>query len=378
MQRACGEPPPAGVSRCLCLRQSNQASVAPFACEVCRGRRRNHISDSGARCGRSGNPHHQESRRGTEPLYLPSSNRIRQPAEAGQTESAICFCRGSPGKPWHRYDLPALRSPARVLLPSAAHGDRVDHPTLYEILRIPASASPSELRVAFKLRDLELRTAGVRTQSESRWSGPSTSLVSPNCVLAMTRCLPIRKHQPYFRMVGLARFWLPANLPATDKHSSLAAFSRFHRSSGAGGSMFHCADAISTTTGHCAATRVASSSSGSTQPPCIHSGTVRGTSGNICWEQRSRSMARSYRLANTANVVASGNSLLGKLHCRAGWRSNCQPISSSNWTSARTTYHRFGQYSQALDQIRLCLEHRAVEKAELERMCSETTSSRRL
>ena len=39
--------------------------------------------------------------------------------------------------------------------------------------------------------------------------------------------------------------------------------------------------------------------------------------------------------------------------------------------SARTTYHRFGQYSQALDQIRLRLEHQALEKAELERMCSE-------
>src|SRR5271165_745426 len=40
--------------------------------------------------------------------------------------------------------------------------DSVDHPTLYEVLRIPASASPSELRVAFKLRDLELQMAGVR------------------------------------------------------------------------------------------------------------------------------------------------------------------------------------------------------------------------
>ena len=39
--------------------------------------------------------------------------------------------------------------------------DKVDHPTLYEVLRIPASASPSELRVSFKLRDLELRTADV-------------------------------------------------------------------------------------------------------------------------------------------------------------------------------------------------------------------------
>src|ERR1039458_10813893 len=32
--------------------------------------------------------------------------------------------------------------------------DRVDHLTLYEVLRIPANASPSELRVAFKLRDI--------------------------------------------------------------------------------------------------------------------------------------------------------------------------------------------------------------------------------
>src|SRR5271157_5595074 len=39
--------------------------------------------------------------------------------------------------------------------------DTLDHPTLYEILRIPASASPAELRVAFKLRDLELKTAWV-------------------------------------------------------------------------------------------------------------------------------------------------------------------------------------------------------------------------
>ena len=38
--------------------------------------------------------------------------------------------------------------------------------------------------------------------------------------------------------------------------------------------------------------------------------------------------------------------------------------------TAKTTHHRFGQYSRALDQIRLCLEHRAIERTELERMCS--------
>jgi hypothetical protein len=38
--------------------------------------------------------------------------------------------------------------------------------------------------------------------------------------------------------------------------------------------------------------------------------------------------------------------------------------------AARSSYHRFGQHSRALDQVRLCLEHRAVEKTELERMCA--------
>ena len=39
--------------------------------------------------------------------------------------------------------------------------------------------------------------------------------------------------------------------------------------------------------------------------------------------------------------------------------------------TAKATYRLFGQYSRALDQIRLCLEHRAIEKTELQRMCTE-------
>jgi hypothetical protein len=38
---------------------------------------------------------------------------------------------------------------------------------------------------------------------------------------------------------------------------------------------------------------------------------------------------------------------------------------------ARAMYCRFGQYSGALDQIRLCLEHKAIERRDLERICSE-------
>ena len=38
---------------------------------------------------------------------------------------------------------------------------------------------------------------------------------------------------------------------------------------------------------------------------------------------------------------------------------------------ARAMYCRFGQYSGALDQIPLCLEHKAIERKDLERICSE-------
>ena len=38
---------------------------------------------------------------------------------------------------------------------------------------------------------------------------------------------------------------------------------------------------------------------------------------------------------------------------------------------AQNTYCRFGRYSRSLDQIRLCLEHKAIERKDLERMCSE-------
>src|SRR5271166_5136727 len=133
------------------------------------------------------------------------ANRIGKPAQAGRTKSVLRLGRSSPGS----LGIGTIFLPCEVLreyfyrLPRTA--DRVDHPTLYEVLRIPGSASPSELRVAFKLRDLELRTTGVRrgAVSEWHWSGPSTSLVSPNCALAMTRCWLNLKLLPYSRMADL-------------------------------------------------------------------------------------------------------------------------------------------------------------------------------
>jgi hypothetical protein len=57
-------------------------------------------------------------------------------------------------------------------------------PRLYEKLRIPATASPADLRVAFKLRNLEL--AGAQGLIRSLSNGLSTFSPSRNCVPAIT------------------------------------------------------------------------------------------------------------------------------------------------------------------------------------------------
>ena len=50
---------------------------------------------------------------------------------------------------------------------------------------------------------------------------------------------------------------------------------------------------------------------------------------------------------------------------------NLQTDFAQDIERARNTYRQFGQYSRALDQIRLCLEHKAIERKDLKRICSQ-------
>jgi hypothetical protein len=150
----------------------------------------------------------------------------------------------------------------------------------------------------------------------------------------------------------------------------LGASFRFHPSSGGGGSMYRFASAISTTTGRCVGTCVASWSYGWIQLP--------STLWDRTWNQWKHLLGTKIEVEGT--FVRSG-----KYRKRRGewelvtWEtalpSRLEVKLPSDFQQqlemARTTYHRFGQYSRALDQIRLRLEHRAVERAELEQMCSE-------
>jgi len=151
----------------------------------------------------------------------------------------------------------------------------------------------------------------LRTAIGWRWSGPSISSVSQSCALAMTHSVPTPRLLPYFPMEDSVRCWLPESLRVMGKPSLLAASSRSPLSSGVGGSVYLCAGAIFMTTGHCAATCVASSSSGSIPHASIRIGIARGTSGNIYWKPRSRSKAHLCRAVSTANGAGMGARDLG-------------------------------------------------------------------
>ncbi len=292
------------------------------------------------------------------------------PTQAGQTKSVLCFGRGST----RNFGISTIFLPCEVLreyfyrLPRAA-----TEPIIPLCMRscVSQPALRLRLRVAFKLRDLELRTAGVRHSERVALERAFNIVGQPELRACYDALLADPEAPAVFPYGGFGSL-LVAGEPSRDGETFFAAASsRFHPISGAGASVCRCADVISTMTGHCAATCAASSSSGSTQPPSIHSGIAPGISGSICWEPKSRSRARSYRAANTANAVEQWELVTWETALPSRLEVKLPSDFHQEIESAKIAYHRFGQYSRALDQIRLCLEHRAVERAELERMCSE-------
>src|SRR5271157_3836346 len=165
---ACGQRPAAGGACCLFVRQSNQASLVTFSCEVCRHRRRDHPIPAPDAAG----PEILITKNGSSginrSLYQAPIGYVSQPRQDKRNQYFVSaeVHQGSLGIGTIFLSCEVLRQ-YFYQLPCTA--DRADHPTLYEVLRIPASASPSELRVALKLRDLELRTAGV-------WRGERVTL----------------------------------------------------------------------------------------------------------------------------------------------------------------------------------------------------------
>jgi hypothetical protein len=245
-----------------------------------------------------------------------------------------------------------------------------DHPTLYEVLRIPASTSPSELRVAFKLRDLELRAAGVR-HSERVALERAFNIVGQPELRACYDVLLADPEAPAVFPYGGFGSLLVAGEPSRDGETFFArrilAFSpdlrhrRFHvplRRCDFYDDRALCRD-------------VRRKLEFWLDPAALH------TLWDRTWNQWKHLLGTKIEVEGT--FVQSG-----KYRKRRGewefvtWETalpsrlevKLPADFQQQLDAARTSYHRLGQYSQALDQIRLRLEHRAIEKTELEQMCS--------
>ena len=249
--------------------------------------------------------------------------------------------------------------------------DRVDQPALYEALRISASASPSELRVAFKLRDLELKSTHVSHSQRVALERAFNIVGQPELRACYDALLGDPDVPAVFPYGGFGSLFV-AGEPSRDGQTFFArrilAFSpdlrrrRFHvplRKCDFYDDRALCRD-------------VRRKLELWLDPAALH------TVWDRTWNQWKH-------LLGTKIEVEGAFVRSGKYRKRRGewelvnWETalpsrlqvKLPPDFQPQIEAAKTTYHRFGQYSRVLDQIRLCLEHRPFERAELQRMCSE-------
>jgi len=303
-------------------------------------------------------------------LYLAPIGHVTQPRKDKRGQPHVCaeILQGLlgiasvilPGNTLREYFFSILSDP---------HG--LARPTLYELLRIPRTASPAELRVAFKLRELELRQQNSNRAERVAVQRAFNILAHPefracyDALLAdpegpasfpygafgslLVRGEQSRDGQTFFSNRILAfvpeqrqrRFRAP--LRQCDFYDGRAFYRDARRKleMWIDPALLHMTwDATWNQWKHLLPTKMEISAT------FVQSGKYRRRHGEwalVPWETALPSRLEVKLPHDIEEQVAA----------------------------ARATYHRFGQYSTALDRIRACIEHRAVEKAELEKICSE-------
>ena len=251
-------------------------------------------------------------------------------------------------------------------LPNGA--EKESQPNLYEMLRIPASASPAELRVAFKLRNLELAGA---TKSEQVALERAFNILGQPELRACYDALLIDSEAPAAFPYGGFGALLVSGERARDGRTFFAqrilSYSpelkqrRFHlpvRQCDFYENRALCRD-------------VRRKLEFWLDPGVLH------TLWDPTWNQWKHLLA--VKMEVDATFVSGG-----KYRKRRGeweldrWETALPSRLAVKLPSdfqqqvetARATHRRFGQYSRALEQIRLRLAYHAIEKTELERACS--------
>jgi hypothetical protein len=247
--------------------------------------------------------------------------------------------------------------------------DQREGGTLYDPLRIPANASPAELRVAFKLRDLELNAAGASRREHVALERAFNIVGQPELRAAYDALLADSDAAAVFPYGGFGSL-LVAGEPSRDGQTFFAhrilAFLPEHRRR-----RFHlplrkcefyealalCRD-------------VQRKLEIWLDPALLHA------NWDPTWNQWKRFLGA--KIEVDATFVRSG-----KYRKRRGeWQLDTWEMAlpsriaiklpvdfQRQIESAKGISHRYGQYTTAFEQIRLRLEYHAMEKRELDTMC---------
>lgn len=247
---------------------------------------------------------------------------------------------------------------------------RATHITLYEILGIAASASPAEMRLAFQLRRLELETAGARHREHIALERAFNIVAQPELRACYDALLRNREAPAIFPYGGFGSL-LAGGERSGDGQTFFArcilAFLPERRRRHLYLPLHKC-DFYEDRARCCDVGRKLEFW---IDPALLH------TMWDPGWNRWKHLLAD--RMEVDATFIQSG-----KYRKRGGtwelvpWeRALASRITVKlpddfprQVEMARTSYHRFGQYSRGLEQIRLCLEYRALEKSQLEQMCS--------
>jgi hypothetical protein len=249
--------------------------------------------------------------------------------------------------------------------------DRGDRSTLYQILRISPNASAAELRVAFRLRDLELTTAGAARSQRVALERAFNIVGQPELRACYDVLLADPEAAAIFPYGGFGSL-LVAGEPSRDRKTFFArrtvAFSPELRRRRFRLALRRC-DFYD---GRALCRDVQRKLEFWLDPALLHA------VWDPTWNQWKHLLETKIEVEGT--FVQSGKYRLQ----RGAWDlvtwetalpSRMEIKLPSDFQQqlekAQKTYHRFGQYSRALDQIRFHLEHHAIERTELERICSE-------
>ena len=244
-------------------------------------------------------------------------------------------------------------------------------PTLYELLRMPATASPAELRVGFKLRDLELQRMNAVRAERAAVERAFNILAQPELRGCYDALLADPEAAAVFPYGGFGSL-LVAGEQSRDGRTFFAhrilAFLPEQRQRRFRAAMRHCDFYNDRALYRDVRRRLELWM----DPAVLH------MTWDATWNQWKHLLATKMEVSTT--FVQSGKyrrrrgewelvqwetALPSRVHVKL------PDEIQEQLDTARTAYRRFGQYSAALDRVRARIECQAVEKTELERICSE-------